>query len=154
MHYNDIICILNNLFLLLKAKSDKMKLGELYEKWQKKTNKSIGRVGVFDDETEDPGLEDATKHGRKAGGGKKKTNVKNNIDDEKKTVTAIRKEREKKEDMRIKNMKKGDRRQFERKRAESKASAPGGSGNKKAGIKSKKGGPNSRWSGSIKKGGK
>lgn len=130
-----------------------MKLGELYEKWQKKTNKSIGRVGVFDDETEDPGLEDATKHGRKAGGGKKKNNMKNNIDDERKTVTAIRKEREKKEDMRIKNMKKGDRRQFERKRAES-ASAPGGSGNKKAGIKSKKGGPNSRWSGSIKKGGK
>ena len=127
-----------------------MKLGELYEKWQKKTNKSIGRVGVFDDETEDPGLEDATKHGRKAGGGKKKTNVKNNIDDEKKTVTAIRKEREKKEDMRIKNMKKGDRRQFERK----KASAPGSSGNKKTSIKSKKGGPNSRWSGSNKKGGK
>ena len=26
-----------------------MKLGELYEKWQKKNNKSIGRMGVFDD---------------------------------------------------------------------------------------------------------
>lgn len=129
-----------------------MKLGELYEKWQKKTNKSIGRVGVFDDDnTEVPGLEDATKHGRKAGGGNKKTNVKNNVDDERKTVTAIRKEREKKEDMRIKNMKKGDRRQFERKRTESKSKA---SGNEKAGIKSKKGGPNSRWSGSSKKGGK
>ena len=130
-----------------------MKLGELYEKWQKKTNKSIGRVGVFDDETEDPGLE-GTKHGQKAGGGKKKSNVKNNVDDERKTVTAIRKEREKKEDMRIKNMKKGDRRQFERKRTESKASAPGTSGNKKTGIKSKKGGPKSRWSGSSKMGGK
>jgi hypothetical protein len=131
-----------------------MKLGELYEKWQKKTNKSIGRVGVFDDETEDPGLEDATKHGRKASGGKKKSNVKNNVDDERKTVTAIRKEREKKEDMRIKNMKKGDRRQFERKRIENKTSTPGDSGSKKAGVKSKKGGPNSRWSGSNKKGGK
>lgn len=125
------------------VKSDKVKLGELYEKWQKKTNKSIGRVGVFDDVTEDADLEYAMNHGRKAGGGKKKANAKN-FDDERKTVTAIRKEREKKEDMRIKNMKKGDRRQFERKRSESKASAPGSSSKK--GVKSKKGGPNGRWS--------
>jgi ATP-dependent RNA helicase DDX54/DBP10 len=30
--------------------SDKMKLGTLYVKWQKKTNRSVGRSGVFDDE--------------------------------------------------------------------------------------------------------
>ena len=31
-----------------KAGKD-MKLGQLYEKWQKKTNKSVGRAGVMDD---------------------------------------------------------------------------------------------------------
>lgn len=65
------------------VKTDKAKLGELYEKWQKKTNKSIGRVGVFDDVTEDaagtPAADSATnKKARKGGGRGKKTNGKNN----------------------------------------------------------------------------
>jgi ATP-dependent RNA helicase DDX54/DBP10 len=127
------------------VKGDKLKLGELYEKWQKKTNRSIGRVGVFDDVTEDAGGEDAApiRKGQKAAGGGKKANAKN-FDDERKTVTAIRKEREKKEDMRVKNMKKGDRRQLERKQRTEKAAAPGSSSGKK-GIKAK-----GRWSSSKK----
>jgi hypothetical protein len=31
------------------VKNDKLKLGELYEKWQKRANRSIGQTGVFDD---------------------------------------------------------------------------------------------------------
>ena len=131
-------------------KGDKIKLGELYEKWQKKTTRSIGRVGVFDDVTEDVGGEDAApiRKGQKAAGGGKKANAKN-FDDERKTVTAIRKEREKKEDMRVKNMKKGDRRQLERKKRSENASDPGSSSGKK-GSKGKKG-PSGRWSNSKKR---
>lgn len=132
------------------VKGDKMKLGELYEKWQKKTNRSIGRVGVFDDVTEGASGEAAgpIKKAQRAGV-VKKSNTKN-FDDEPRTATAIRKEREKKEEMRVKNMKKGDRRQLERKQRSEKASAPNSSG--KRGVKSKRG-PSGRWSNS-KKGGK
>eukprot|EP00957_Ditylum_brightwellii_P035257 2674274-Ditylum_brightwellii.AAC.1 len=37
------------------VRSDKLKLGAMYEKWQKKTNRSVGRTGVFDDVTEGDG---------------------------------------------------------------------------------------------------
>lgn len=133
------------------VKSDKAKLGELYEKWQKKTNRSIGRVGIFDDVTAVDGGEDASalKKSVKTGGKKAKAE---NLGDEKKTVTAIHKERERKEHMKLKNMKKGDRRQLERKQRSDKASAPATSGKK--GIKGKKG-PSGRWkSNGGNKGGK
>lgn len=134
------------------VKSDKMKLGELYEKWQKKTNRSIGRVGVFDDVTEDAGADDAAaalKKGRKGGGGKK-TNQKN-VDDEHKTAISIRKEREQKEKVLLKNMKKEDRRQLERKQRSEKEA---GVASAKVGKKGKKKGPSGRWKGSQNKGGK
>mmetsp|Transcript_18501 Transcript_18501/g.44534 ORF Transcript_18501/g.44534 Transcript_18501/m.44534 type:complete len:1036 (-) Transcript_18501:134-3241(-) len=129
-------------------KNDKAKLGELYEKWQKRTNRSIGRVGVFDDVTEDAGAEDSAKFKKGQKGGSKKSNEK--CDDERKTVVSIRKEREQKEKMQLKNMKKEDRRQLERKRSEN-AAAQGGSSKK--GLKRKKG-PKGRWQGGNKKGGK
>lgn len=134
------------------VKSDKAKLGELYEKWQKKTNRSIGRVGVFDDVTAGDEVDVASgpvNKGKMAGGKKAKAD---NTGDEKKTATAIQKEREKKENMKLKNMKKGDRRQLERKKRSEKASASPSSGKK--GIKAKKG-PSGRWKGNQgKKGGK
>jgi len=149
------------------VKSDKAKLGELYEKWQKKTNKSIGRVGVFDDLIEDAGAEDTAsiKKGQKGAG--KKANEKGTDErkkgqkgagkeankkstDERKTVVAIRKEREKKQNMALKNMKKEDRRQLEHNQRSEKEAAQGGSAGKRPGRQ----GPKGRWAGSKKKGGK
>ena len=124
------------------VKNDKVKLGELYEKWQKKTNKSIGRTGVFDDVAEDAvGEGTVPKKGQKGGG--KKTSSKRDEGDERKTAIAIRKEREKKENMRLKNMKKGDRRQLERKQRSDKAA--GDIGKESFNKGKKKGGPNKRW---------
>jgi len=132
------------------VKNDKAKLGELYEKWQKKTNKSIGRVGVFDDVAEDADAGDATaahKKGQKGGNGKK-----SHIKDEVKTATSIQKERDMKDKNRVKNMKREDRRHMERnQRPEQDASQPGPKKNKKA--KGKKG-PSTRWKAGPKKGGK
>jgi len=135
------------------VKSDKVKLGELYEKWQKKTNRSIGRVGVFDDATEDAAsaeADSASSRQKGAAGGSKKSKAKS-ADDEMKTATSIRKEREKKESNRIKNMKRADRRQLERRQQSEKASAA--QGGSKKGLKGKKKGPSGRWKG-VKKGGK
>eukprot|EP00985_Skeletonema_marinoi_P035418 scaffold46484_cov131-Skeletonema_marinoi.AAC.1 len=76
--------------------SKKMKIGELYEKWQKKTNRSIGRVGVFDDVTDEADVGDVVSKKAKK---EVKPNGKN-TDDVKKTAVAIRKEREKKDNLR------------------------------------------------------
>ena len=89
------------------VKSDKMKLGDMYEKWQRKTNRSIGRVGVFDDVTDADAS--VTVGGHDAG----RKGV--NRSDQTKSATQIRKEREAKQSNKIKNMKKGDRRRLERK---------------------------------------
>ena len=99
------------------SKNDKAKVGELYEKWQKKTNRSVGRTGVFDD------MDDAAPTpvtGRKTKGGK---------NDELKSASDIKKDRAKKQDMKLKNMKKSERRHVERKHRSSKMGAkqsPGG----------------------------
>ena len=89
-------------------KSDKMKLGEMYEKWQKKTKRSIGRVGVFDDVTDvdesAPFAGNATTRRKGQGRG-----------DQIKSVVQIRKEREAKRNAKKKNMKKSDRKRLERK---------------------------------------
>mmetsp|Transcript_25700 Transcript_25700/g.31659 ORF Transcript_25700/g.31659 Transcript_25700/m.31659 type:complete len:1036 (+) Transcript_25700:141-3248(+) len=104
-------------------KSDKAKLGELYEKWQKKTNKSIGRVGVFDDVTtndQDNDIEHVNK-GKNASSKKNKGNVAEN---ELKSATQIRKKRKADEKMKLKNMKKSERSQVElKKRAQHNARA-------------------------------
>ncbi|KAK1743816.1 ATP-dependent RNA helicase, partial [Skeletonema marinoi] len=99
--------------------SKKMKIGELYEKWQKKTNRSIGRVGVFDDVTDEADVGDVISKKTKK---EVKPNGKN-TDDVKKTAVAIRKEREKKDNLRVKNMRKEDRRILERKERSEKIAA-------------------------------
>lgn len=118
--------------------SKKMKIGELYEKWQKKTNRSIGRVGVFDDVTDDTDVGAVITK-------KTQREVTNNgkiTDDVKKTAVAIRKEREKKENLRKKNMRKEDRRIIERKERADKLAAD----NKKKGLQGKKSkGKIGRW---------
>ena len=131
------------------VKKDKVNIGDLYEKWQKKTNKSIGRVGVFDDVADDTGGEitpTAQSKKSKKGNGEK-TGAKAAGVDERKTATAIRKEREKNEDMKLKNMKKGDRRKLQRKQRSEQQTEDS--------LKRKKGpgkkGPVTRWSGSKKK---
>ena len=80
-------------------KSDKAKLGELYEKWQKKTNQSIGRVGVFDDVTAtDDNIEDVHRGGRAKKGPKQKGA---GVESELKTATQIRKKREADQKMKL-----------------------------------------------------
>lgn len=102
------------------VKSDKVKLGDIYEKWQKKTNRSIGRTGVFDDVTEDADTGDDRRRGKNKSGRNnnsgKKGNDKDGIVDEVKTLTSIKKEREKKQNMKLKNMKREDRRRLEKRR--------------------------------------
>lgn len=117
--------------------SKKMKIGELYEKWQKKTNRSIGRVGIFDDVTDDTDISAVISKKAK----KEKINDKMIANDEKKTAVAIRKEREKKENLRKKNMRKEDRRLLEQKERSEKVAAEK---SRKKGFQGKKG-QSGRW---------
>jgi hypothetical protein len=89
------------------VKSDKAKLGELYEKWQKKTNKSIGRVGVFDDVTDVTDAADAVGYARRTP--KVQLKLNQNVKDDLKTATEIKKSRETKKKQQIKNMPKKER---------------------------------------------
>jgi hypothetical protein len=95
------------------VKNDKLKLGELYQKWQKKSNRSIGRTGVFDDI--DDGKEEKLSGKKKKRGNKASKKDKDEI----KTSADIRKEREKKQNMKVKNMKRSERRHFEQKQRSS-----------------------------------
>ena len=93
-------------------KTDKLKLGELYEKWQKKTNRSIGRDGVFDTPTnnDDDDYEVSPKvKGKGKGSAKKGKN-----EDRQMSAQAIKMDRDRKQDMKMKNMNKGDRKRLER----------------------------------------
>ena len=116
----------------LKGKAAKeMKLGALYEKWQAKTGKTAGRVGVFDDvQTEEDAAREAEaaanpEEPKRTPGGKKinprwqtkegqaaKAANKKNNSDEIKSASQMKKKRERDADMKIKNMKKGDRTSF------------------------------------------
>jgi ATP-dependent RNA helicase DDX54/DBP10 len=91
-------------------KSNKVRLGELYQKWQKKTNRSIGRTGVFDDV--DCPIDSQPSPKEKISG---KVQRKKESRDKCKSAVDIKKEREKKQNVRMKNMKKGDRRHAEQK---------------------------------------
>lgn len=120
------------------VKSDKLKLGELYEKWQKKTNKSIGRVGVFDDESvgDDNASADPSGYARKTKINKSANNLQN---DGIKTASQIRKKREMDKKQKIKNMPKKERAQlFANKRAAQKKMAAEAAANGK-GWQGKKG---------------
>lgn len=90
------------------VKKDKMKLGDLYEKWQRKTNKSVGRVGVFDDEY--TGTGQGTRIGKVENADSHK--IKAPVDGERNAVQ-IKKQREAEKKMRLKNMKRVDRRRLE-----------------------------------------
>mmetsp|Transcript_23801 Transcript_23801/g.49176 ORF Transcript_23801/g.49176 Transcript_23801/m.49176 type:complete len:403 (-) Transcript_23801:24-1232(-) len=130
------------------VQSKKIKLGELYEKWQKKTNKSVGRVGVFDDVTEDDG---ATPGVSFAKGG---SDVKYGDDtNSKKSSAQIRKERAGKQNMKLKNMKKQDRRRLENRARTDRKNMQEVQMSKaamKAANMGKKG-LNGRWAGNVKK---
>ena len=113
------------------------KLGELYEKWQKKNNGlSIGRIGIFDevdDMGESTGNAAAMIRGRHDK--KNKADKKSKVDTEEslKTSAQIHKERSKKGDDKIKNMKKRDRRDFESQKNDSKSQVKKGDIGKKRG---------------------
>lgn len=94
------------------VKNDRAKLGELYAKWQKKTNRSVGRTGVFDDDDGGDNVPVSAKRSKSKAGNKGYQGEKG---DKVKTATEIKKEREKQHNMKMKNMKKGDRRVVERK---------------------------------------
>merc|ERR1712166_958629 len=95
------------------VKKDKLKLGEIYEKWQKKTNRSVGRNGVFDNagEEDDATLSRGRQNGKKGGG--KKSNNGNDLDAPK-SAKSIKMNRDRTQDMKMKNMTKSDRRRVER----------------------------------------
>ena len=88
-------------------KSDKLKLGEAYEKWQKKTNRSIGRTGVFDD-ADGPAVSSSKL-------------TANPEHDEARTLDIIKKERARKQNLKIKNMKRSERRVLEKKQRDERA---------------------------------
>jgi ATP-dependent RNA helicase DDX54/DBP10 len=123
------------------VKSEKMKLGELYEKWQKKTNRSIGRNGVFDDPADDgPSTPSERPKGRRGGGGQKSKDYDGDRGEKLKSVKAIKTEREQKQNMKVKNMKKGDRTRLEHKKQGEGSSK----GEPKKGSQGKKG-ASGRW---------
>mmetsp|Transcript_19790 Transcript_19790/g.49233 ORF Transcript_19790/g.49233 Transcript_19790/m.49233 type:complete len:944 (+) Transcript_19790:73-2904(+) len=97
------------------VKKDKLKLGEIYEKWQKKTNRSVGRTGVFDN---DGGDEDviAAPSSKQKQGGKKKKGSKNKQDAEDGPVSAktIQQNRAKSLNTKQKNMVKAERSRLEK----------------------------------------
>jgi len=114
------------------VKRDKVKLGELYEKWQKKTNKSIGRIGVFDDVTSDNDYSNEP-----PSRSKKNSNVRDIS--EIKTANQIRKQRETDKEMRLKNMKKSDRERLFKKERSSRNEERAEVSAKKKGWQGKKG---------------
>ena len=84
------------------------------EKWQKKTNRSIGRNGVFDnpaDDTTDFAAGDKLPKGRRSGGGKP---AKSSGPEKLNSAKAIRDERKRKEDHKLKNMSKQDRKRLQK----------------------------------------
>ena len=110
------------------VKGKNVKLGDLYEKWQKKTSKSVGRSGVFDDVGMDTGGDgDGDGDGNGDGDGKKtpktmnprwmtkekmeaKLERRSKVDGDLKSTRDIKKKREEKAKNKVKNMKKSDRR--------------------------------------------
>ena len=96
------------------VQKNKMVLGELYEKWQKKNNASIGRTGVFDDNDNFEGDTSAKAAASIKSRNNKKWNEKDNFDNRGRTSIQIQKERNKKSDQKMKNMERKERRGLER----------------------------------------
>jgi hypothetical protein len=94
------------------VKHDKAKLGQLYEKWQKKTHKSIGRISVFDDVVDSEDVQAARDVNiRVQRSGPAGFDTKDQP--KRKSAAQIRKEREDRSNLKRKNMKKSDRKRFE-----------------------------------------
>lgn len=142
-------------------KSSKVKIGEIYEKWQKKTQKSVGGNGMLDDDDDEEEGGDGNNtqgHGRQHK--KPRSNHKNNpiqkmqqeaakqnkdlhknpnADTGIKSAAQIRKDREAVQDRKTKNMSKSGRRQYEsRQRGKAPADLSDGD-KKKRGYQGKKG---------------
>lgn len=131
------------------VKTDKMKLGELYEKWQKKTNRSIGRDGVFDNPSGHDDDIETPSNGRRRGKNSKKGSGPADSD-KPMSAQAIKVDRERKQDMKLKNMKKQDRRRVERgKQGGGKNDATSKKLPQKKGFQGKKG-TSGRWNGKRK----
>jgi ATP-dependent RNA helicase DDX54/DBP10 len=122
------------------VKSDKLKLGEIYEKWQKKTNRSVGRSGVFDNDGADD--DDAVVSSSKQKRGGKKKKGKSGIDEDGPlSAKSIKQKRESSQNMKVKNMMKADRNRLEkRNKTERNAAMPA----PKKGSQGKKG-MSGRW---------
>jgi ATP-dependent RNA helicase DDX54/DBP10 len=93
------------------VKTDKMIHGEAYTKWQKRTNRSVGRDGVFDNPTNDVDDQEITAPTGRRGG---KASKKGYGAEKQISAKAIKVDRDSKQDMKMKNMKKDDRRRLER----------------------------------------
>ena len=107
------------------VRSNQLKLGELYQKWQKKSNRSIGRTGVFDDVTSTTMDTDINASST--------SKVKST--DVIKTKQQIQKQRLAEKDKKLKNMKKDVRKRMEDKQrqernAQRAAQKPGWQGKK------------------------
>jgi len=92
------------------VKSSEAKLGEIYAKWQRKTKRSVGRQGVFDDGDNETSAPLKREKGKGKRGGKS----------ELKSTDDIVKSREKAKNLKMKNMKKSDRRLIEQKQRDGK----------------------------------
>ena len=92
------------------ARKDDSKLGELYSKWQKKTNRSVGRTGVFDDNPGPMNVKGSRGKNKSPGGKPDKSELKG--------AAEIKKDRDRTQNLKMKNMKKQDRRVVERKQKE------------------------------------
>mmetsp|Transcript_21822 Transcript_21822/g.46278 ORF Transcript_21822/g.46278 Transcript_21822/m.46278 type:complete len:948 (+) Transcript_21822:105-2948(+) len=94
------------------VKSDKLKLGEIYEKWQKKTNRSVGRSGVFDNDGAND--DDAIASSGKQRRGAKKKGKNGGDEDGPRSAKDIKQKRASSQDMKMKNMVKADRNRLEK----------------------------------------
>ena len=88
----------------------------------KNTYRSIGRTGVFDDVTEGD-VTTSTASSKKGGAQGKRAKNGGDGSDTVKSATQIRKDREAKHNMKLKNMKKSDRRRVEQKQRVTKNAA-------------------------------
>ena len=123
------------------VKKDKLKLGEIYEKWQKKTNRSVGRNGVFDNDGMD-GDDDVVPNSgsKRRQGGKKKGGKNRDGEDGPVSAKTIKQNRDNSQNKKMKNMVKSDRRRLEKQdKTESNAAMPS-----KKGHQGKKG-MSGRW---------
>ena len=107
-------------------------------KQQKKTNKSVGRNGVFDTVSTNDDAADFVPKGRRQGKG---APSKNGGGEKQQSARSIKADREKKQDAKLKNMKKQDRRRLER---GGRAGASSGKGSSPKGFQGKKG-SSGRW---------